>query len=199
MVGTLRQVEFGRAILERLTGASQQSKPPALKYFGVLRTEQKDICQQFEEKVYGMWDKSSNSPPKTRARSAVERPSLSLLCWSPTGFPHFPQDALSKFPAGTHEHGEVIRMQNELREMWREEPVPPTPSPVKGRECETPRVSTGPDLTGASFIDTQREVTLPCINAQGFTVPRRGGGDACFFCIGAGWAIAPERAPSLRS
>ena len=142
-----------------------------MKYFGVLRPNQKDVLQQFEKAVYDSWDASPDVPPQQRTRSEAERPALSILAWE-NGCPQFPDHLLRKFPDGTVQDSEIKKLQQELTEMW------PAPAPVPGqsRSAGPARVAAGPDLSGLAVLDLAREIDLPHIAVVGFNVERQGGG-----------------------
>lgn len=148
--------------MERLLG----NQLPKLKYFGVLRSIQKDVLQQFENMIYDAWDTSSESPPQQRARSETERPALSILTWQ-NGCPQIPENVLRKFPAGTRQEADILKFKEELETLW------PTPASVPGtRPAGEARTAGAPDLTGASILDLSREIDLPHIALTGFQVER---------------------------
>ncbi len=140
-----------------------------MKFFGVLRANQKDILQQFERMVYDSWDRSSAAPPQQRERSEADRPALSILAWLGTS-PSFPDHLMRKFAEGTPQYTEMAKLQQELQTFW------PAPASVAGPgSTQAPaRTAGSPDLTGASVLDLEREVDLPHISVVGFNVERWG-------------------------
>lgn len=164
-----RQVEFGRAILEKLLKAN--SPQPKLSYFGVVRVDQGDVLKAFEERIYKFWDVSSDAPPQARERTPQEQPTCQVLRWA-GAVPRLPTNIFTQFPEGTPHHAAIVKLEEELRSFWPDPSgastsIPPSPGPTP-----TPRVATGPDLTGASFVDVGRRVSLPSVAVAGFNVPR---------------------------
>ncbi|CAK9069269.1 FO synthase subunit 1, partial [Durusdinium trenchii] len=156
-----RQCEFARAIMDRLLAGNQH---PKIKFFLVLRPDQKDVLHQLEQQVYSHWDNSSTAPPKQRERSRQEQPQLQVFCWA-GGAPQMPEAVLKKFPQGTPQHQEVLKMEAELRALW-----PAAAAPTSDSRSNAPRVSAMPDLAGAKFVDLSRAVSLPKIDVAGFNV-----------------------------
>eukprot|EP00438_Fugacium_kawagutii_P025218 Skav218922 [mRNA] locus=scaffold2606:202536:209042:- [translate_table: standard] len=144
-----------RAAMERLISSTMM---PKVKYFGVFKTGQKEILQQFEKAVYDWWDASSDAPPQQRERTEAERPSLSILAWSGQ-MPILPDALLQKFPEGTSQHAAIRNLEKELRELW---PIP-TPLPGSGTSATPARVAAGPDFSDCQPLDLSREVDLPHI------------------------------------
>lgn len=151
--------------MERALGDQQ----PKVKFFGVLRPNQKDILQQFEKIVYDSWDRSSAAPPQQRERSEADRPALSILAWLGTS-PSFPDHLMRKFAEGTPQYNEMAKLQQELQTFW----PAPAPVPGSGTTQVVARTAGSPDLAGASVLDLEREIDLAHISVVGFNVERWG-------------------------
>ena len=101
-------------------------------FYGLLRSsEQKDVVRMLETQCYQHWDLSPTSPAKQRpADSTVEAPlQFSILTWV-NGKPGFPAELLTKFQAGTPEHGEMLKLKQEFLALAPDsaEPAPTTGS-----------------------------------------------------------------------
>ena len=57
-----RYAEFGLAVAER----ALEGITPPMKYFGVLRPDQREVPLLTATMMYESWDRSPNAPPKQR-------------------------------------------------------------------------------------------------------------------------------------
>lgn len=140
-----------------------------MHYCGFLRPTQKDVLQEFEERIYTVWASSKDAGPAQRPRSEQEQPTLGALCWQ-QHVPTMPQTILQKFPAGTPQHGEIQAMQKKLAEIW---PRPAEADTGTGAQPgPSTRMNAMLDLTKTSFIDTGREISPAYIAVAGFSARR---------------------------
>ena len=109
----LRQVEFGRAALQRLL----DERKPVVWYYGMLRQEHDDVKTGLGTLLYNFWDSSSRAPPKQRAREPEEAPSLQALGWH-NGEAKFPDALVNRFPADSFERERLLKLQANLEETF---------------------------------------------------------------------------------
>lgn len=157
----MRYAEFGRATCEKLL-AGRSSE---LTYLGLLKESQKDNIAGCEEMVYRTWDANPHSPPTQRPRPEQTRPSLTVLLWQQDK-PVFPPSLLEKFPEGSPEHSEVLKLKKEMESVW---PSSARPSVGAGSGA---RASGFPDLANANVLDLMREVDLEKIPVAGFSADK---------------------------
>lgn len=173
----MRYAEFGRAISERLLAG----RGPEVTYLGLVKESQKDNITGCEEMVYKTWDANPHSPAAQRPRPEQSRPPLTVLLWQQDK-PVFPPSLLEKFPEGTAEHSEVLKLKKDMETVW-----PSSASPVAAGSGA--RASGFPDLSNASVLDLTREVDLEKIPVAGFSADKPLGQKMVFWLISVGFQL----------
>lgn len=146
----LRFCEFGRAICKR----KLEGKQPDVLYCGVIKDSQKETVAFIEEQVYNAWDISAAAPAKTRPRDPAQTPTLTCLAWV-NGRPKFPDAVLNKFLDGTPQHGEIMKLKEQVLALF--------PASSDGAETMTAgsaRAAGSPDFSGEQVLDLGRDVDL---------------------------------------
>ena len=143
-----------------------------LKYYGVLRPDQKDMVPKLQAKIYDFWDQSSHAPPKTRGREEETRPppAFALLGWSEDRAV-WPRAVLDNFPEQSPQREELLKLKAEFDAL-----VPALPSSARGTQGGAParpaaRASGSPDFSldnGKKPLDVTRLLDLRALAAQEF-------------------------------
>ncbi|CAK8996456.1 unnamed protein product [Durusdinium trenchii] len=154
-----RYVEFGRAVCaQKIAG-----KWSAVSYMGLIKDGQKDVMQMMEEQVYNSWDAGPHAPSKMRVRDETQAPKLTAILWQ-NDRPVFPDSLVNKFPVGTEQHTEVLKMKNALEALW---PSPSSNTPARNVNVP-PRAVGEPDFADTTLLDLTREVDLAKIKSEDF-------------------------------
>lgn len=153
---------------------------PEVTYLGLVKEGQKDNITGCEEMVYRTWDANPHSPPAQRPRSEQARPPLTVLLWQQDK-PVFPPSLLEKFPEGTAEHSEILKLKKEMETVWPSSARPPVGAGSGAR------ASGFPDLSNASVLDLTREVDLEKIPVAGFSADKPLGQKMVFWLISMGF------------
>ena len=148
-----------------------ENKRP-LKYYGVLRPDQKDMVAKLHAKIYDYWDQSTHAPPKTRGREEETRPppAFALLGWSEDRAV-WPRAVLENFPEQSSQREELLKLKAEFDAL-----VPALPSSTGASGSQggasaraAARASGSPDFSlddGKKPLDVKRLLDLPPVPLQ---------------------------------
>ena len=159
IVVSLRHAEFARACVQR----SLQREAPLVRYFGVLREDQKDVVSAIRSDLFQHWDSLPDSPPKVRPRpetAPINTSGLHLLSCDASGTPCWPDSLLDKFVVGTSEHIALLKLKESF---LAEFPPPSNSGPNRQAPGNQVRVSGTCDFAiddGKQPIDVTRLVDL---------------------------------------
>lgn len=153
-----RQVEFGRACLERF----YEGATPTVKYYGLLQQSQKSVAETMEAQLYQHWDGLPTSPPKTRPRVAVEVKveGLQVLSFN-NGQPGWPPHIMDKFGEQTQERKEMQKMKDAFEKEFPQHQRVNNQEPLL-QPVSLPRAAGRPDFSfdSAEPLDWNRPVDL---------------------------------------
>ena len=133
---------------------------PPVTYYGILRSDQKDVVQTLESEVYRFWDGLESSPAKQRQKAPVDLTvgGLKMLSCSASG-PGWPEFIMAKFVEGSPQYSELA----EMKQMFEKEYPPVGSTPASSNGSGPARAAGRPDFAiegGRHPLDPERPVDL---------------------------------------
>ena len=139
----------------------------------MLRADQSDVIGQIGTMVYNAWDEGGQAPPRQRTAEPRPPPTLTILTFS-NGNVSFPDAVLNKFPVGTDQHIEIVKLKEDVVQEFGAQsgPEPVQSSSVRG---SVPRAVGRPDWAiegGPRPVDQEKIIQLENVPTPSLSLSR---------------------------